>query len=355
MRDLDAGEASASDSGSPGGQGAASHDEQRSASPSGRGLVTCSEPFSNLLTQGMVLNETFYREDESGRKTWFNPADVEVSFDERGRPIGAQSRVDHQAVQLGGVEKMSKSKNNGVDPQHLIDRYGADTARLFTMFASPPEQSLEWSDAGVEGAHRFLRRVWASCMQALEKQQISANQSMKASEIAHDSTSADLRREMHQLLKQADFDYQRRQYNTVVSACMKMLNTLEAAPDSVSAAARSEGFSILLRVMYPVVPHITVALWKAMGFEAVEGDLLDAKWPSVDEKALVKHTINLVLQINGKLRGNLEIAADASKSAIEDRARHWIDEQDAIARFAPGQSIRKLIVVPGRLVNVVTG
>jgi len=355
MRDLDAGEASASDSGSPGGQGAASHDEQRSASPSGRGLVTCSEPFSNLLTQGMVLNETFYREDESGRKTWFNPADVEVSFDERGRPIGAQSRVDHQAVQLGGVEKMSKSKNNGVDPQHLIDRYGADTARLFTMFASPPEQSLEWSDAGVEGAHRFLRRVWASCMQALEKQQISANQSMKASEIAHDSTSADLRREMHQLLKQADFDYQRRQYNTVVSACMKMLNTLEAAPDSVSAAARSEGFSILLRVMYPVVPHITVALWKAMGFEAVEGDLLDAKWPSVDEKALVKHTINLVLQINGKLRGNLEIAADASKSAIEDRARHWIDEQDAMARFAPGQSIRKLIVVPGRLVNVVTG
>jgi len=325
------------------------------------GLIRFDEPFSNLLTQGMVnlltqgmvLNETFFREDEAGRKTWFNPADVDIHLDERGRPIGALSRLDQQAVQLGGVEKMSKSKNNGVDPQHLIDRYGADTARLFTMFASPPEQSLEWSDAGVEGAHRYLRRVWASCMQALQKQQIEP--ALNVADQVLNTASADLRREMHQLLKQADFDYQRRQYNTVVSACMKMLNTLEAAPDTVSAAARSEGFSMLLRVLYPVVPHIAVALWQAMGFEAVAGDLLDAPWPEVDEQALVKQTVSLVLQINGKLRGNLEIAADASKSAIEERARQWIDEQDAIARFAPGQSIRKLIVVPGRLVNAVTG
>ncbi|NCW82887.1 MAG: leucine--tRNA ligase, partial [Betaproteobacteria bacterium] len=262
--------------------------------PDGRGLVTCSEPFSNLLTQGMVLNETFFREDEAGRKTWFNPADVDIHLDERGRPIGALSRLDQQAVQLGGVEKMSKSKNNGVDPQHLIDRYGADTARLFTMFASPPEQSLEWSDAGVEGAHRYLRRVWASCMQALQKQQIEP--ALNVADQVLNTASADLRREMHQLLKQADFDYQRRQYNTVVSACMKMLNTLEAAPDTVSAAARSEGFSMLLRVLYPVVPHIAVALWQAMGFEAVAGDLLDAPWPEVDEQALVKQTVSLVLQ-----------------------------------------------------------
>jgi leucyl-tRNA synthetase len=321
--------------------------------PGGRGLVTCSEPFSNLLTQGMVLNETFFREDEAGRKTWFNPADVEVSFDERGRPIGALSRHDQQAVQLGGVEKMSKSKNNGVDPQHLIDRYGADTARLFTMFASPPEQSLEWSDAGVEGAHRFLRRVWASCMQALQKQQIQP--ALTVADPALNTASADLRRDMHQLLKQADFDYQRRQYNTVVSACMKMLNTLEAAPGTVSAAVRSEGFSILLRVLYPVVPHIAVALWKAMGFEALAGDLLDAPWPEVDERALMKQTVSLVLQINGKLRGNLELPADASHPVIEASARQWIEEHDALARFAPGQAIRKLIVVPGRLVNAVTG
>ncbi|MBU6285577.1 MAG: leucine--tRNA ligase [Betaproteobacteria bacterium] len=321
--------------------------------PDGRGLVTCSEPFSNLLTQGMVLNETFFREDEAGRKTWFNPADVDIHLDERGRPIGALSRLDQQAVQLGGVEKMSKSKNNGVDPQHLIDRYGADTARLFTMFASPPEQSLEWSDAGVEGAHRYLRRVWASCMQALQKQQIEP--ALNVADQVLNTASADLRREMHQLLKQADFDYQRRQYNTVVSACMKMLNTLEAAPDTVSAAARSEGFSMLLRVLYPVVPHIAVALWQAMGFEAVAGDLLDAPWPEVDEQALVKQTVSLVLQINGKLRGSLELPADASHPMIEASARQWIEEHDAIARFAPGQSVRKLIVVPGRLVNAVTG
>ncbi|NCZ74816.1 MAG: leucine--tRNA ligase, partial [Betaproteobacteria bacterium] len=319
----------------------------------GRGLVQCSEPFSNLLTQGMVLNETYFREDKAGRRTWFNPADVEVSFDDRGRPIGAVARVDGEPVELGGVEKMSKSKNNGVDPQHLIDRYGADTARLFTMFASPPEQSLEWSDAGVEGAHRFLRRVWSAGMQALQKGQISAGLPVVAGSLK--PQDADLRREIHHLLKQADFDYQRRQYNTVVSASMKMLNSLEAAGEHVESAVRTEGFSILLRVLYPVVPHITVSLWQAMGFEAIQGDLLDAPWPQVDEQALVRQRVSIVLQINGKLRGSLEVPADASPASIEALADAWISEHDALARFAPGQVIRKFIVVPARLVNVVTG
>jgi leucyl-tRNA synthetase len=190
-------------------------------------------------------------------------------------------------------------------------------------------------------------------MQALQKQQIQP--ALTVADPALNTASADLRRDLHQLLKQADFDYQRRQYNTVVSACMKMLNTLEAAPGTVSAAVRSEGFSILLRVLYPVVPHIAVALWKAMGFEALAGDLLDAPWPEVDERALMKQTVSLVLQINGKLRGNLELPADASHPVIEASARQWIEEHDALARFAPGQAVRKLIVVPGRLVNAVTG
>ena len=320
--------------------------------PQGRGLVQCSEPFSNLLTQGMVLNETYFREDASGRKTWFNPAEVEVSFDDKGRPLAAHAKVDHMPVQLGGVEKMSKSKNNGVDPQHLIDRYGADTARLFTMFASPPEQSLEWSDAGVEGAHRFLRRVWSMAIQALQHHQIEAG--LAVSETLADASSANLRRDIHSLLKQADFDYQRRQYNTVVSACMKMLNTIESAPDSVDRSVRSEAFSILLRVLYPVVPHITARLWHVMGFEAIMGELLDAPWPSVDEKALVKQQVSLVLQVNGKLRGNLDLAADASHVDIEQLARQWSIDNDAITRFAPGQAIAKVIIVPGRLVNIVT-
>jgi leucyl-tRNA synthetase len=187
------------------------------------GLVRFDEPFQNLLTQGMVLNETFYKEDQSGKKQWINPADVELNLDEKGRPIAAKLIKDGSAVHIGGVEKMAKSKNNGVDPQALIDQYGADTARLFTMFAAPPEQQLEWSGAGVEGAARFLRRLWMYA-----SSQADHLQSAKAS-IPDDLSAAEkeLRFEVHTILKQANFDYQRRQYNTVVSAAMKMLNVLE--------------------------------------------------------------------------------------------------------------------------------
>jgi len=376
----------------------------------GRSLLSFSEPFSNLLTQGMVLNETYYREDGAGRRTWFNPSEVDVTHDDKGRPVGASLRLDGQAVELGGVEKMSKSKNNGVDPQHLIDRYGADTARLFTMFASPPEQSLEWSDAGVEGAHRYLRRLWASAMQRAGaiRQVLAGPYSGWAAGTARESkapprfsaAASTLRFEIHQIFRQAHLDYQRRQYNTVVSACMKLLNALEAAPGigvagaggagtavegaggagtavegagntgagtaatcpaappphhETDQAAIAEGFSILIRTLYPVVPHIGVALWRELGYEACAGDLLDAPWPLVDASALIQPRISLVMQVNGKLRGNLEIEANAARELIEASAQRWAEEEEVLRRFAPGQTIRKVVIVPGRLVNLVTG
>jgi len=313
------------------------------------GLIKFKEPFSNLLTQGMVLNETYYREDPQGRKTWFNPADVTVQFDDKGRPTGATLKTDGESVQIGGTEKMAKSKNNGIDPQALIDRYGADTARLFTMFASPPEQTLEWSDAGVEGAYRFLRRLWAYAHQ----QQSAVSQSLKTAKPVTTEAAKGLRRDMHLLLKQAEYDMQRRQYNTVVSAAMKMLNTLEesgqAAHDEGLAWAQAEGLSILLRVLYPVVPHMTWMLWKTLGFAAVHGDMLDTAWPSVDESALARDTVSLVLQVNGKVRGSLSVPAHADQASIEAAAL----ATEAFAKFSEGKPPRKVILVAGRLVNIV--
>ena len=315
------------------------------------GLVKFNEPFSNLLTQGMVLNETYYREDEAGRKTWFNPAEVDVEFDDKGRPIHARLTSDGKPVLMGGTEKMAKSKNNGIDPQALIDRYGADTARLFTMFASPPEQTLEWSDSGVEGAFRFLKRLWA-CASGLAPR-ISA-QAKPFGPFTDDSAKT-LRREIHTLLKQADFDMQRKQYNTVVSATMKMLNTLEDAAKTSSTdnqdfnLALTEGLSILLRVLYPVVPHIGWALWRDLGFAAAHGDMLDTAWPTVDESALVRDSIELVLQINGKVRGDVTVAASATQEEIQAAAL----ATEAYARFSEGRPAKKVIVVAGRLVNIV--
>ena len=305
------------------------------------GLVKFDEPFTNLLTQGMVLNETYYREDAAGKKTWYNPADVDVQTDERGRPLGATLKADGQPVVIGGVEKMSKSKNNGIDPQALIDQHGADTARLFVMFAAPPEQQLEWSGSGVEGASRFLRRVW-------NYGYANAAAVRDGAGAAPTADDADLRREIHTVLKQANYDYQRIQYNTVVSATMKMLNALEGAK-SATPAARRECFGILLRVLYPVVPHITHGLWEALGYAAAAGDLLDAPWPLVDEGALVRSEIELVLQINGKVRGSVTVPADADRAAIEAAAA----ASETVAKFAEGKAPKKIVVVPGRLVNVV--
>ncbi|UGQ45946.1 leucine--tRNA ligase [Massilia endophytica] len=309
------------------------------------GLVKFDEPFVNLLTQGMVLNETYYREDAAGKKTWFNPVDVELTTDDRGRPVSAVLKDDGQPVHIGGTEKMSKSKNNGIDPQAQIEQYGADTARLFTMFASPPEQTLEWSGSGVEGANRFLRRVWA--FGYAQRERIAAAGAALTSSASADAART-LRRELHKVLQQADYDLKRIQYNTVVSACMKMLNTLESAKldeSAESSAVLSEGFAIFLRLLNPVAPHITHVLWQELGYA---GDILDAPWPQVDPAALEQSEIELMIQVNGKLRGSVKVAKGADKAAIEAAAL----AEESVQKFMEGAP-KKIIVVPGKLVNIV--
>ncbi len=311
------------------------------------GLLKFDEPFVNLLTQGMVLNETYYREDEHGKKTWFNPADVELTFDDKGRPVSAILKSDGKPVGIGGIEKMSKSKNNGIDPQAQIDQYGADTARLFTMFASPPEQTLEWSGTGVEGANRFLRRVWAFGHAQAARIAAAGAVDFAALPEAHKT----LRREIHKILQQAEHDFKRIQYNTVVSACMKMLNTLDAAKldDSpASNAVITEGASIFLRVLNPVAPHITHVLWQELGFTEAYGDILDAPWPQVDASALEQAEIELMVQVNGKLRGSVKVAKEADKATIEAAAL----ANENVKKFVEGAP-KKVIVVPGKLVNIV--
>jgi leucyl-tRNA synthetase len=323
-------------------------------------LITFDEPFANLLTQGMVLNETYYSEDASGKKTWLNPLDVDLTLDDKGRPTGAEIKpgsgieLNGNSITIGGVEKMSKSKNNGVDPQALIDQYGADTARLFTMFAAPPEQQLEWSGAGVEGASRFLRRVWSYSMSQAAAIRLCSEATLPRNLNESEQT---LRREVHAILKQANFDYQRRQYNTVVSAAMKMLNTLEPvklgeskdSSQAIRPAVLRECIGILLRMLYPVVPHLTHRLWIEMGYSNQDGLILDVPWPIVDEAALVKTEMDLVLQVNGKLRGSITVPAEANKEAIEVAAL----QSEIVLKALNGGSPKKVIVVPGRLVNIV--
>jgi leucyl-tRNA synthetase len=305
------------------------------------GLVDCDEPFTNLLTQGMVVAETWYREDAEGRKQWFNPADVEVERDEKGKLIGGRLQSDGQPVQFGGIEKMSKSKNNGVDPQALTERYGADTVRLYTMFTSPPDQSLEWNDEGVEGAFRFIRRLWALAV-------------AEAESIRSASAPADLdepaqvaRREIHTALKKALYDYERQQFNTVVSGCMTMVNTLYRLESSTArAAVIREGVGIVLRLLAPIAPHVTHHLWRELGFGE---DILGADWPRVDEDALKQDSLDYVVQVNGKMRGSVRVPADADQATVQAAA--LANEQ--IAKFIDGKPIRKAILVPGKLLNLV--
>jgi leucyl-tRNA synthetase len=312
------------------------------------GLVQMDEPFTRLLTQGMVLNHIYFRRSDKGGIDYFAPESVDVQHDATGHVIGARAKADGLAVEYGGVGTMSKSKLNGVDPQDMVDRYGADAARLFVMFAAPPEATLEWSDAGVEGAHRFLRRLW-TFGQTHAATIAAATGPFDWRDAAASVTTT--RRELHLALKQANYDYERIQYNTVVSAGMKMLNALEAMPaDAAGAAALlREGTSILVRVLYPVVPHVGCALWDELGYTQHYGSLLDAPWPQVDPAALAQDEIELVLQVNGKLRGKLRVSATADNGAIEAAAR----ASDEVARHAGNAPVRKVIVVPGRLVNVV--
>ncbi|MEW5781969.1 MAG: leucine--tRNA ligase [Pseudomonadota bacterium] len=303
------------------------------------GLVNFDEPFANLLTQGMVLNHIFSRRTEKGGIEYFAPDEVELNRDAEGHIIGATLKTDGSPVDYGGVGTMSKSKKNGVDPQALIEKYGADTARFFMMFASPPEQTLEWSDSGVEGAYRFLRRVWAFGVQASGIRDQGGR--VQGSEV-RDQGSA-LRREIHLLLKQANYDMAKMQFNTVASACMKMLNALEKAPDDPHAR---EGFSILLRLLSPIAPHITHVLWRELGYGE---DILAAPWPEPLEEALAQEEAELVLQINGKLRGTIRVKVGADRTAIEAAALAAPEAQ----KFMAGQPAKKVVVVPGRLVNIV--
>jgi leucyl-tRNA synthetase len=312
------------------------------------GLVKFDEPFTRLFTQGMLTHDCYYREDAEGRKRWFYPNEIDIDYDEKGRPVKVTAHEDGQPVAYGGTEKMSKSKNNVVEPRDIIGRFGADTARAFVMFAGPPDQSAAWSNSGAEGTYRFLRRLWSYCHARREAV-------ARASEVDMATLAAPLkavRREIHLNLKQADFDYERVQYNTVVSAAMKMLNALEDAKLSDSPAERAlarEGLGILLRVLYPIAPHITHVLWQELGFAATHGDLLDAPWPKAAPDALVQDLIELVVQVNGKLRGSIRVPAAADQQAVEQAAL----ADPAVRKFVAGGPVKRVVVVPNKLVNVV--
>ena len=306
------------------------------------GLTKKDEPFANLLTQGMVLNHIFSRRTDKGGINYFAPDELDLTHDANGKLVGAVSKADGKPVDYNGIGTMSKSKRNGVDPQSLIETYGADTARFFMMFAAPPEQTLEWADSGVEGAHRFLKRVWAFGFDNAALIKGAAAVSGKLPE-----ELAKLRREVHLNLKQASSDLARQQFNTVASAGMKLLNALERAPEGEQkAAVVAEGFSILLRVLSPITPHITHTLWTELGYGS---DILAAPWPQVDESALIQDELELVLQINGKLRGSIKVAATADKAAIEAIAV----ASEVAQQHMNGAAPKKVVVVPGRLVNIV--
>jgi len=313
------------------------------------GLVKFDEPFKRLFTQGMLTHDCYYREDAAGRKRWFYPAEIDIEYDDKGRPAKVTAREDGQPVIFGGIEKMSKSKNNVVEPRDIIAKFGADTARAFVMFAGPPDQSAAWSNSGAEGTYRFLRRLWNFCNERQDSLKSRAALDIAALSAAQKA----LRRDIHANLKQADFDYARMQYNTVVSAAMKMLNALEDAklgPSAAEAALLNESVGILLRALYPVAPHITHALWNELGFSARYGtEIIDAPWPQADEAALVTDEIELVVQVNGKLRASIRVPAAADKGAIERAA---IGDAN-VQKFVAGQAVKRVIVVPGKLVNVV--
>ena len=302
------------------------------------------EPFRNLLTQGMVVAPTFYREGNGGKKLWINPADVEVETDEKGRPTGARLKADGQPVAIGGTEKMAKSKNNGVDPQAIIDEYGADTARLFIMFAAPPDQSLEWSDAGVEGAFRFLKRVWKATHDHVEQGIVAAYRSGELS-----TAAKALRLQLHQTIRKVDDDMGRRKtFNTAIAANMELLNALTRF-DEQTPVARSvvhEALEAIALMLSPIVPHVCQALWAEL---RPGTDLLNQGFPEADPAALVQDEIEIVIQVNGKLRGNLTVDKHADKAMLEQLALAHESVQKHLAGAAP----KKIVIVPGRLINIV--
>jgi leucyl-tRNA synthetase len=309
------------------------------------GLVKFDEPFANLLTQGMVLNEIMFRKTETGRIIYFNPGDVDIQTDEYGRTIGRVLRKDGQPVESGGIGTMSKSKNNGVDPQMLVEQYGADTARLFMMFASPPEQTLEWADAGVEGAFRFLKRLWK---QVYEHVQAGVPPPGPATAELGPELKA-LRFQLHQTIAKVGDDLGRRHtFNTAIAAVMELMNALGKLRDSTPAARRlmQEAMESVVLLLSPVVPHICHALWHEL---RPGTELLDQPWPRADNAALVQDEIELIVQVNGKLRGKMSVARDTRPEVIERLAL----ENDQARKFVGNQQVKKVVIVPGRLVNIV--
>ena len=304
------------------------------------GLVQVNEPFKRLLTQGMVLAETWYREPEPSKKIWFNKTEVEPILDDKGRITGGTLIADGQPVQYGGMEKMSKSKNNGVDPEALVKKYGADTARLYTMFTAPPESTLEWSESGVEGAHKYLRRLWNYAYEHRD-----ALDATPVDPAALDAKHKTIRHTIHSELRSARYDYGRNQFNTVVSSAMKILNAISEI-DAANNRLRHEGLRILLLVLAPIAPHITAALWQELGYT---GNILDTAIPEPDEAALQQDNITLAVQVNGKRRAEISVAADADNDTIIATALAHPD----VARHTEGKTPKKSIVVPGKLVNLV--
>jgi len=311
------------------------------------GLVHSDEPATNLLCQGMVIAETFYRENADGSKDWINPADVEIQRDAKAHVIGALLKADGQPVHIGGIEKMSKSKNNGVDPQAMVEKFGADTVRLFSMFAAPPEQSLEWNEAGVEGMARFLRRFWREVLTHVGQPD---HPEIDPSRL--DAGQKALRRQLHETIQKVSDDFGRRHaFNTAIAALMELLNALGKFTDQSEQgrAVRHEALETMVLLLNPVVPHVSHALWQALGHSQAVLD--DQPWPKVDPDALVRDTLTLAVQVNGKLRATIELAANASKEEAEALAR----AQPNVAAFLEGQTVRKVIVVPGKIVNIVAG
>jgi leucyl-tRNA synthetase len=307
------------------------------------GLVESSEPFKSLLCQGMVLAESFYI-DRDGRKQWLAPSEVSVERDEKGRTVKATETATGEVVHSGGITKMSKSKNNGVDPQTAIDKHGADTVRLFTMFAAPPEQTLEWSNEGVAGAHRFLRKLWT-----MVHSHIEGNISVELDTEALSDAQRDLRRKTHETIAKVNDDYGRRNtFNTAIAAVMELLNEVAklSTNQPQTIAVRHEALNSAVLLLSPIAPHVCHSLWNLLGNS---GAVANAAWPMLDESALVRSSIEMVVQVNGKVRGKIQVTADAAKEAVEALAL----EDSNVQRFTDGVTIRKIIVVPGRLVNIV--
>ena len=309
------------------------------------GLTRVAEPFKNLLTQGMVLNEIYFRKPAEGRIVYFNPADVDVQTDERGARIGATLRADGQPVESGGIGTMSKSRNNGVDPQSLVEQYGADTARLFMMFAAPPEQSLEWSDEGVEGAYRFMKRLWKAVHQHVSAGPLDA--ALDPAALA--PAQRDMRRQVHETLVKITHDIgRRRTFNTAIAAVMELMNALGKFDDrsAQGRAVMHEALEIVVLGLAPIVPHACHVLWRELGHERA---VIDERWPEPDARALVRDKVEVVVQVNGKLRGRVTVPANAGEAEVREAAL----AEEGVQRFIDGKAIRKFVYVPGKLANVV--